>query len=764
MTTEPSKRIWFVTVEGIGDQSASTSSKLYRWSSAPPPIWDADDLYRHCLAAGIDISAQSIDPRSGKSSSGGMTFGLNVELGDVHGVRSIFGRRYHESVGNLDLTISAQSAIPAVSIPGYLTGAGKTVFINREAFKLGTHSGSGLYIGNTRSILETTKQRSIKNVPVYEAIKVLKGRLVTLSYYDDDAASYGDEVIYQRYQLWDGTQQGLVQYRFTCDGLTAIMSQAKLLKDPWVGAGLRSAGSAASPLMYLEWQPNYRDGLVAGVRIPEVLRSARSEAKGGSSVARGGAAAEPIGGDKFQVSVSGTVYTATVGAVLTSAADGTVTQFAAFLSREPAFGGVPLNITDSTDVSSLDIREVCVSSPQSPSNGGSGTAALPLGSGSNFHPMGIWLQVVTSTPDGSNGAYDTGFDFGIRTPSAWIDFDAAETLINTDPESMRAERFIAGRESTPQLLLEKLDRELLFPAGVQRTESTTGLISFTRITDSDYLTTPISVGEDQLVLAVEMDESFRLAVTLDRLILEYDQDGSGKARSIPVRDNENTEESLGPVDTDTISGGAIQSRDIIVAAGIDYLVRWRTELPALAFATTMDVDARSGDSVNLTCLAVLSHDVAGNVVTEGVTDSRVLITSRQPDIEANMVVYTGLHTGIRDLDTAQVAPALRVISAVGETVTIKAAWFVGTGHLRGYTEDIDPWAVGDSAMVLSEVDMSIKQSGLVVASLATFTVVLTGLTAALVAGDVIVPDVYASSTPAQQVAWEYYDQGKEYEG
>lgn len=775
MTTEPGKRIWFVRVEAIGDNTATGApDRLYRWTSSDAPSWDTEGLYQHCLGEGIDIQSQSIEPRTGKASSGGMNFSLNIEKGDPHGVKSIFGRRYHTAIGNLSEEIGAADVPATIKLPGYTTGvAGDVVYINREAFKLGTHTGSGTYTGCTRAQLETRAQRHRVGVPAYANIKVLRARRVTLGYYDESATSYTDEVEFQSYQLWDGGQgagTNIVTYNFECDGFTAVLSEAYLLKDQWIGRvtafGGHSLFSDTDPKpdkIYFEWQSDYRDE--TRVRLPEQLRSARTAAKGGSADTRGGTGAEPVANDPFYISANGVVYVAYVDTIEIDSSNN-VSQFtAAFLPGSPAFGGTIPNIEAGTDITSIDIRECFVSSSSGQDNNGAATAQLPLGSGGGHHPLTVWLQTATSTPDGANGAYDTGCDFGLRIPVSWIDLDAAQLLISTDPEQYNAERFFIGREDEPQAALEKMRTELLAIAGIQRTEATDGRISFTRITDSDYLTTAVAVGEDQLVISVELDESFRLANTLDKVLARYDRAGDGRSRRFPVHDNENIEESLGPVDTETIDGGSFQSRDLIVSAVIDYLVRWRTELPSLAFATTMDVNVRCGDGVNLTCLAVLGYDQTLDVVTEGVTDSRVLITSRQPDIEANMIVYTGLHLGIRGISAVDVAPAFNVLgAATGINVPVSATYYVQTDHIRGYTNDIDPWTVGDSAAVLNTADLSVKESGLVIASLVSGTVGLTGLTVALVSGDKIVPDTYAVSTSIQKSTLEYFDRGKQYQG
>jgi hypothetical protein len=771
---------WWVRIEAVGDTTAGEPNRLFRWSSAPPPSWDGDNLYRHALAEGsLQMSAQSIDPRTGKASSGGLTFSLIVPEDDPDEVRSIFGRLFYQQLGPLLNDISAQdvSGSTTVSIGEYTTGSiGDKIFINREVLTLGTHIGFGRYDFCQREKLETIKQHHRPGVPVYGILKVFDRRRVTV--FNDPAAAnnYTDEVEFASYQLWDGGQVGLSKYDFECDGFTAVLTDAELLKDQWVGrAHTREiTESEADPrYLYIEHEPDYRGDFV---RLPETLRSARTDANGGSAGERGGVGAEPAVGDIFDVAIDGTIYRARMTDQYETNAGGDVTQFVALVDLwSLPFGGVPVNVTRQTDLSRLDIREVFTSEPGGPSNNGSGYAQLPLGSGGEQHPLIIWLQVATSTLDGTNGAWDTGIDMGLRLPVSWIDTDAALALVDTDGENVRASRFFVGREDKPAAALKKLDDELLIPAGIQRTESVDGRISFTRITDSDYLTAAVDVTEAELVLAVELDEAFNYSRTLDKLLVQYDRDGSGKARKIPIIDNENTLERLGPEDKETIDGGSFQSRDLILATGIDYLVRWRNVLPGLSFGTTFDVNVRAGDAINLTTKAVLGYDRIAGVPVEGVTDSRVLITSRAPDIEANHIIYHGLHMGIRSINAANIAPAFLVDGVnVGEVVPVDVNHFVGIDHVRGYTDDIDPWEVGESAKLLDAVDMSVKEAGLTIGALASGSVTLTGLTVATVAGDFIVPDVYDTGTARQKARFIYWasalglgaapDPAKQYEG
>jgi hypothetical protein len=682
-----------------------------------------------------------------------MTFSLIVKESDPHDVRAIFGRLFYQRLAKLGETISAQTPGGSVTIkiPPYTTGnSGDRVNINREVFTLGTHTGFGTYINCFREHLETTAQRHRAGVPVYSVLKVFDRRRVTVGYYPEGATSYADEVEFASYQLWEGGQVGLSKYDFECDGFTAVLVEAELLKEQWIGvAHVREiTESEADPrYLYIEHAPDYRDDFI---RLPETLRSARTDANGGSAGERGGAGAEPAVGDTFYLAVEGTIYSARV-ATYEANADGNVTNFVALVDLwSLPFGGVPVNVTRTTDFSRLDVREVIGSEPGGPSNNGAGYAQIPLGSGGEQHPLIIWLQVATSTLDGTNGAWDTGIDMGLRLPVSWIDTDAALSMVDTDGETVRASRFFVGREEKPALALKKLDEELLIPARIQRTESVDGRISFTRITDSDYLTASVDVTEAELVLAVELDEAFNYSRTLDKLLIQYDRDGSGKARKIPISDNENTAERLGPEDKETIDGGSFQSRDLVLATGIDYLVRWRNVLPGLSFGTTFDVNVRAGDAVNLTTLAVLGFDRIVGQPVEGVEDSRVLITSRAPDIEANHIVYHGLHLGIRAINQANVAPAFLVDGVnTGEVVPVATSHFVGTDHIRGYTDDIDPWRVGESAKLIDGGDMSTKEAGLTIGALASGFVTLTGLTVATVAGDFIVPDVYDTGTTRQ---------------
>ena len=219
MGTEPQIRIWFVRIESLGDQTAAAANKLYRWSSAGAPSWDTDSLYRHTLGEGIDITAQSIDPRTGKSSSGGLSFGLIAEKGDPFNVFATFGRHRQIQNGRLAAGISASDTGMSIGDTG---AAGTVIFMNREAILMGTHLGFGVYSGCTRGVLETSPQRQRANVPVYGLPKIKRGRRVVLGYYDDDATSYTDEVEFQSYQMWSGGQRGLVRYDINCDGFLAV--------------------------------------------------------------------------------------------------------------------------------------------------------------------------------------------------------------------------------------------------------------------------------------------------------------------------------------------------------------------------------------------------------------------------------------------------------------------------------------------------------------------------------------------------------------
>lgn len=759
MSTAPSKRIWFVRIEAVGDTAASTSNKLYRWSSAPAPAWDWDGLYQHCLGADVSITGQSIEPRTGRSSAGGLSFDLNVDLGDPHSVRAIFGRHFHSRIGRLGATLVA--AATTVKIPGYSTGNGTVVHIGREAILLGTYSGGfDHYTGCTRGVLGTADTGHTFGAAAYAHLKVKDARRVTLCYYDGDAAGYSDEVEYQSYQTHEIGQAGLVSYGFECDGLTAVLGEATLLDDPWIGRALQLLVSGR---LLFEWLPTYRGTSPDGVRLPASLQSRRA-APYGSAVVRGGVATDPAAGDRFYVSVNGAIYPATVASFVATA--GVVSSFRGLVdvSERPVFGGSPPEIKRD-DLDAIKIREAFASEPGGATNAGAGTRKLPLGSGGLHHPLTIWLQVATSTVSGSNGTHDVGVDFGCRIPASWIDFDSAARIMGTDPEDMRADRLILGREiGKGPRALEYLDRMLLSVAGIQRTEATDGRISFTRITDSDYLTDAVAVGQDQVVGDL-VDEGFAISGTMAGLTVTYRQDGTGQPREIPISDGDVTGEGFGRSSSDEIDGSAFSSHDLVQSRGLDHLIRWGATIPTLEFSATDGVNVRSGDSVSLTSLEVLGYDRVNELVTEGVTDSRVLITGRAPDIDAGRIHYSGLHTGIRGVLACQVAPALSITGvATGINVPVVTTGYVGTDHIRGWTEDTDAWAVGDSAVILSVVDLSIKQGGLVVASIATGVVGLTGLAVGVVLGDVIVPDTYASSTALQRGTWEYLDQQLQYEG
>lgn len=775
MSAFPDKDLtWFLRIEGLGDNDASTATnKLFRWSTAPVPSWDSDSLYRHTISD-LELDAQTVDPRSGKSSSGGCEFVMINRDDNAEEVRSLFFRRQFVPVGNMTTELTPTTT--TITIGSYTSGANETVFINREAIKLGSHAGFGTYNGCTRGILETRAQVHKAPVPVYPYPRKLQRRRVTVCYYPEDATGYTDEVEVSSYQLWDYKPvPGMAAIKFECDGFVALLKEAEVLPDQWTGRAhlLWRDGTGQQnenpEILGIRYKSSFRDG---GIRLPDALQSGRSNANGGNSSVRGGTPAEPADGDSFYVSINGTIYEAVVASY---EADGeTVTNFMAWVRLDALpFGGTPLNITSSTDLTSLDIREVIISDTGAPTNNGSGSAQLPLGT-SGQHPLTIWLQVVTSTSGGDNGGWDVGIDLGGRIPVEWVDTDAIENMIATDGEAVRAPRFFIGRERKKEKLLKYLDEQLLKPAGIVRTHATDGRISFSRITSTDYLNTATSVGENELVKSHMIEPTFNVAGELDRIVIQYAQDGSGVTSEIPIGDLENVRDTLGPNDRETFDGNAFLNRDLVYAAGVDYLTQWRNGIDQLNFATTFDVNVRAGDAVLLTSDAVPGWDKGTDTVVEGVTSSRVWISSRRIDIRGGFIEYEGYHIGLGQPTLAGIAPAFRVSGAnTGTSVPVDAAHFVGTDHVLGYTDDIDPWTVGDSCSTRNP-DLSVKESGLTIGSLASGTVVVTGLTVAVAAGDFIVPDLYDASTNTQADDWGYYadaagqlgaagDPGKEYE-
>ena len=151
------------------------------------------------------------------------------------------------------------------------------------------------------------------------------------------------------------------------------------------------AGESITALL-LTPRSDYRGGAI--VRLPEALRSARSAANGGSADTRGGVGADPVPGDTFFVSIDGVVHTAIVVLVDFNASN-QVTGFAGYVKMaDPLpFGGVPLHIPPEPAVAALDGRECFPSSSSAPTNNGSGTAQLPLGTGAGHHPIAVWLQI-----------------------------------------------------------------------------------------------------------------------------------------------------------------------------------------------------------------------------------------------------------------------------------------------------------------------------------------------------------------------------------
>lgn len=691
---------WWVTVEGVGDYdnvADSTRARLYRFSMSLAR-WETDPapLYKPWLVRNsIKVSKNNLDFRAGRSSSGGGAFALKMK--DL--VLATFERFRHPNSGHLTAEADEDDTfINTSSTAGLL--ANTVQYIDREAIFFGAHVGAfpGRYQDCVRGIFETVAQPHKILHKIYPSIKAINRRQVTIGYTPEGSTSYADEVVFRKFQLQDDGTPHALTYEADLDGWLAMLSMAPVLPKQWVGIHLTSFGDDDGRLEAIAFTGSPDPGS-ASLILPMTFRRPN------------GRSPAPADGDRVLVEIDGGIYRGTLAAYQTDAADPSVIagfRVDVHLDRDAMYG-TPASNLKVDDAAKLTCREIFASDSRAPDNGvlpgGKATSLLPLG-GDDSNMLTYVLQVLTSTEWGTNGDYDTAVPFGLGMPHTAIDISGIESL-RARSVGLTAPRFFLGREADASAKVMVLLQRELRAAGFAFAENEEGVFSIVGMEDSSLVAVD-TLRDAELVFGTLIKSDNGTANTIDSVAIRYDRGGDGRTRPLVFTDDENSEERLGPEQSDDLDAGSWTNAAVARQMGFQHLERWRNRTPKLRCTAKIKKNFNTGQAIEVTSDHVVGIDPSTKDPVIGVTGSRAVVVHVDPVIGDGTTGYQLLHTGLKYDNLGNIAGTMVALSETLGVLTIQDNVFIPLDPVSGvvthpvWDHDREAFAVTDKVALISE--------------------------------------------------------------
>lgn len=717
--------IWGIKVEGVGpSQPPLIADARYRFTQRTPSV-DPYGLYLDVLdEASPGRVGFDVDLKSSRSSIGS----LDVSLLATPQVTAIFSRL--RPVASASVGASVSPAATTISLGASFTGkGGRAVWVRREAVLLGGESSPGVY-ACVRGIFGTPAQRHDPSEPgadveVFEVCPVLQGRRVELFW--TTGSGYGDEHTVWTGALDDAGHKGLAAKTLRVLGLLGLVRDLELLPRQWaarvlsVYPGVFEQGPLSFPDMTATLEPVVPEWSNDDNLVPAAMPD------------------PPALGDTCFVALGESIFRAELVNATTSPYRYRLSTARPWRDWTP-----PLQRVEEVH-RGMVAREVWISDPES------------LG----INVVEIILRVLTSTPDGDNGAYDLGADLGIGLPVGFVDVVGMERLRDR-LGAAHVERLVLGLEDrqTPTLALDWIEGKLLHPFGLVFALSEEGLLTLAQWEELPPYAV-VEITDDDLLEEPEEVDGYTALVDQVRFVYTPHEHLLGDTRLVDVRDAVRRRRLLGTGSSDQVDAAALSDAGLVYQLALSRLLRWRDPLPVVSCKVRLGLDVAVGRAVRLTLSGIVGVGAGGQPV-EGVEGSEGIVVSKDVDILEGSTTYKILHIGVGLGRLGRIAPSARVTTwdAVAKTASVEVNRFVpasGSG-----TFDNDPHSFEDkgAVQVLDEFGAVVISAGTLASvgvGTLTFTAALVSVArpAGPIAGDVIVPANYTSATPAQtnRFAW-----------
>lgn len=729
---------YYFTIEGLGKVGAVTASgDSYLWRFATGPVSssvDTDGLvkpwWRHSGDREKPFRLPSmllkLDYRTGRFTVEGTTFKLVAVQGDADvDVREALLRPRHYKIGDIQSAISETGAI--IAIGSTATGYANTeVGCKRERIKLGSHLGAGVYGGCRRYIHGTPQtdhdpDRYGEDTEVYLTQHAIQGRKVTLYALPETATSLADEQ-----EIWSGVLKecgytDVTQVHIQCTGVMGLLTNARLLASSWCG---EIVANGSSVHIVIQTAPSL-DRLAP--RWPATLSSA---ATAGSD------------DDYILVRIKDSVFKAYYGGGdQTTGAQLVVNLF------QPLFGTEALT---REDVNVGDVaREFIHASPDAPAIYAGGSSGTQLG-GSDGSFITVLLQVLTSTPYGTNGSDDTGLDFGVRLPASMLDRDGFLEVGYALGEDALLRRVFVGADDEAPLALDWIEGYTkALQMGFTLTDD--GLLGMELFGDSPTEgTVEVSLTDSDLLDLVSVGAGIQDII--DVVEATYNRQPTGDDQSLDTELLTRQQRTLGSKNKESLDLGGYDDLFKALRRARVFIERWARPNPIISFAVPLSTRIRPGITCQITSSQILGIDANGDLV-EGVSGVRAVIQEEEIDLEGQARRYKGRLTSI-GLKLGSIPPFAIVDSPPGSGTTWNIKSNIAQPSSGGvFARDSDQFRATD---VLKHTDQYGQQiaTGLTLASTGTDQLVFTGTPGtAPVAGDIFVMDDYDRQSSDQQERW-----------
>lgn len=679
-------RILAITLAGLG-----TADGPFRLASGIP-AFDSDGLYRDVVRlpwpAAIDTRA---DWQKGKISVGGFTINL---LPTVE-VQSWLRRPDPSRVATLDAAIDDNDTTLTLSSTAL---AGLAITIGREAIIVGTHAGSGVYTGCTRGALSTRAtehgQGEYLDTDVFLAVaSPVRTRTCELIYVDSDAASYAAGEVVRTHGIvkaspkWTaGIQSDGPRLTLTIDTPLEALRRSRLCVGLWQGTAVRHADGEDATA----WRS-------PSGQVPAKSSSGRVIVSDGEGV-------------------SALSYTAATGA---------------WVAGSSPFAGSPKMPAKET------VHQVFSTKTGAPAVNAAGDVLLE-------HPCDLVLQLLTTTPDGGNGAYDLGVKpLGIGMDTSLVDVAGIEAM-KAALGDIRVDNLHFPKDPGPLDPMALISERILRPFGLLLMPRDEGKLGIARLVEEGDPSSPHlydqALAGGKLVNILSSDGEGTRGV--ERLSVLYgDRPGAGPSE-LETEDVFNAEREIAGYNvSETIDMGGLSFEEARRASEV-LASLFHAPIPDLVVEALDTFDVSPGDEIRVTAAGV-----PGRAGTHGISAETFTVEGRSDSSRAGTIRYDLLWTGAKYLRRARIAPGARVVSNLTNTVTVENDAFLPGGSDAGVFEDILSEGGGSSIECnLLDSDLSFRDTITITgASGSGNTLTWTGSTAPVL-GDVIVLTDYGSET------------------
>ncbi len=688
-------------IEALGRDSVA---RQYHFSKGSAPSWDTDAVFvPGCVLKFPAEISSAVDFFSGSFTIGGLTTELIAQAETRQGVQ-ISEFLYEQSrVAVAELTAPISTTTQTTVVLDNATLSGVVVVVGRECIKLGTYS-AGVYIGSTRGVFGTSP--AVHGVTAFDFKQVfrasngpiLKWRKIELCRVNlETAASYADVEV-----LWTGVITGIGapvpnKIAIEADSMIAALSRATTLNE------IARFGTGATGVNYRRRQYDPRIGDPADELIcidGEVVLAGLSRIQ----------------------SPDGTFYEIDPRQI--------VTELDTFNRRQR----IPSDPKEYWQV-------VWCNAPAS-----AATDSYPPSS----NLLTCFLQVLTTTRDGYNGAYDLGDGtdgfgtLGLGFPVQDVDITGVESIRNEFGDLLEQESMILNLDGKPVKVLEFFQQRLT-PYGIVIVDKS-GKISAAAFLDGASTTATLEQSE---ILGPAAFPARGAPAQVRRLDLQVDSatasyaavPGFGPVIDKFVNVERRQINRFGERITVDLNLEGIKSSDRVQTILAPFLQRFNEAIPDIALTVTrLRTDLDVGDLVSVTHNKIYQRTSGAR----GVTAAQMLVVERTLNLAENTLQMRLLDVSALYGALGQLAPAATVQAVSGGGLKLSVFEEFGSDPLA-FQSGVDPdrqydvstFAVGD---VIQHCDPSgVFVQNLTIGSITAPTVIIVTTTPspAVSAGDVV---------------------------